>query len=565
MIEVSDRELIERVERFFADRGLETISVTVRAFPNETIVIVEMESIFAEEAIKVTSEVESELPPGFLVVIRKADARVSVKKASVTSVNDNRVSRLIELLNERSRTSEQQPSLQYIVDAAQNLRVALTKRHHLIFGRRGVGKTALLLEAKRQIEKSGAMHLWINVQVLRGLGAQRAFLTIAQRLCELPAIVHRGRIPSPESVARAKALDSTVSTLLTKSTIPSGQVAAIVPAVQQLVGLLCAERANDLFLFVDELHYLEAREQPLFLDFLHGVTRDNAAWLKIAGIRNQCRVYYDNPPTGLQLGHDAAEIPLDVTLEEPRKARKFLISVLQTYLNAAGIANRAVFLSSGAVDRLVLASGGVPRDFLVLSARSVQIARLRDNARVVGVQDVNEAAGEAGKQKKAELEEDAEASSGQAATHLRALEVLREFTIDQNHCSFFRVNLRDKNNRPDEYALLQSLMDLRMVHLVKGSLSEAHAAGERSEVYMIDLSEYSSSRLKKNLNVIELRGDMLVSRTTGQDGRTIVADTARKVVQIFRTGPLLDLGMLTPLLPSMPKKLAQGQASFAFQ
>ena len=54
-------------------------------------------------------------------------------------------------------------------------------------------------------------------------------------------------------------------------------------------------------------------------------------------------------------------------------------------------------------------------------------------------------------------------------------------------------------------------MDFRMIHLIKASLSDAHAAGERSEVYMIDLSEYSGSRLKKNLNVIELRGDALGS------------------------------------------------------
>jgi hypothetical protein len=336
--------------------------------------------------------------------------------------------------------------------------------------------------------------------------------------------------------------------LLAKSSVPQQQLAGIVPRMQQLIGLLCAERASDLFIFVDDLHYLDMKQQPLFLDLLHGITRDNPAWLKIAGIRNrirnQCRVFTENPPVGLQSGHDAAEIPLDITLEEPRKARDFLSSVIQTYLNAAGISNRARFLPNTAIDRLVLASGGVPRDFLVLGARAIQIARLRANARVVGVQDVNEAAGEAGKQKIAELEEDAAASSGQSARHLTALQRVRNFTIDEHHYSFFRVNLRDKNNRPEEYRLLQSLMDLRMIHLVKGSLSEAHAAGERSEVYMIDLSEYSGSRLKKNLNVIELRGDALVLRTTGKDARTVVADTPRRVVQIFRVGPLFDLERL---------------------
>jgi hypothetical protein len=544
MTDLQDREMIATVEQLFADRGFKPVSTSLRAFPNETIVVVELEANSVPDAIKISTEIEKELPPSFLLVIRKADVGASEKRATVTSVNDSRVSTLIELLNERSRTSEHQPSLHYIRDAAENLRVALTRRHHLIFGRRGVGKTALLLETKRQIERNGALNLWINVQVLRGLDARRAFLTVVQRLCEVATVAHKARAVAPASLNIANTVNSSVNALLAKRTILPQQLAAIVPRMQQFVGLLCAERANDLFVFVDDLHYLDMKEQPLFLDLLHGITRDNPAWLKVAGIRNQCRVFSENPPTGLQSGHDAAEIQLDITLEEPRKARDFLSSVIQTYLNAAGISNRAGFLSNAAIDRLVLASGGVPRDFLVLGARSIQIARLRANARVVGVQDVNEAAGEAGKQKTAELEEDAAASSGQSARHLNALERVRDFTIDEHHCSFFRVNIRDKNNRPDEYRLLQSLMDLRMIHLVKASLSDAHAAGERSEVYMIDLSEYSGSRLKKNLNVIELRGDALVLRTTGKDGRTIVADTPRRVVQIFRAGPLFSLDRL---------------------
>jgi hypothetical protein len=92
------------------------------------------------------------------------------------------------------------------------------------------------------------------------------------------------------------------------------------------------------------------------------------------------------------------------------------------------------------------------------------IKGLRDNARHVGAQDVNEAAGEAGKQKRNDLEEDAASSTGQATVRLTALERLRAFCIDQHHFSFFRVGLRDKNDHTEAYRLLQSLVDLRMIH-----------------------------------------------------------------------------------------------------
>ena len=275
----------------------------------------------------------------------------------------------------------------------------MTRRHHLIFGRRGVGKTALLLEAKRQIERASGAVLWINMQVLRGLDANRSFLTVVKRICELPSVLHKQRSPSPHSIGKADESARQVQALSDLSSLPEQKVAQLIPDAQRFVALLCAELAGDLFIFIDDLHYLEMKDQPRFLDLLHGITRDTSAWLKIAGIRNQCRTFTDHPPVGLQSGHDAAEITLDITLEEPKKARAFLSSVLQTYLNASNISNRTGVLSPAALDRLVLASGGVPRDFLTVTARSVQIARLRDNARQVGVQDVNEAAGEAGKQK----------------------------------------------------------------------------------------------------------------------------------------------------------------------
>ncbi len=541
-------DIAEQVRQLFLAQGVTPVATLARAFPDETVVIVEVAFDEVDNAISLASSLEDQLPPKNLIVVRRASHSDAGAKSSISTVKDAKVSRLIELLNERSRTSEQQPSLQYIKDAAENLRVAITKRHHVVFGRRGVGKTALLLEAKRQIEASGGMVVWVNVQTLRGLSAAAAFLTIVRRIAEIPSTIHQGRKTAPPSVAAAHRLSIWAQQLLERDVVSASQVAPLVPEAQRLITLMCAERGTDLYIFLDDLHYLAMRAQPAFLDFVHGITRDTAAWIKIAGIRNQCRVFETEHAVGMQLGHDAALILLDITLEDPKKARAFLSDVLQTYLSAAGISNRSGVLSGGALDRLILASAGVPRDFLLLCARAIQIARLRESARFVGTQDVNEAAGEAGQQKLAELEDDAASSTGRAKSRLDAMELVRSFTLIENHSSFFRVDFRQKNEKPEEYALLQSLMDLRMIHLVKASLSEAHAAGEKSEVYMIDLSEYSGYRLKQDINVIELQGDTLVLRKTGEQGTTVVGNTPRRLVQIFRTGPELRLDSFTSLL-----------------
>ena len=141
-------------------------------------------------------------------------------------------------------------------------------------------------------------------------------------------------------------------------------MAQLIPDGQRLVALLCAELAGDLFIFIDDLHYLEMKDQPRFLDLLHGITRDTSAWLKVAGIRNQCRTFTDHPPLGLQSGHDAAEITLDVTHEElQRKPAASLAASFKPILAPRISPIARVFFLLPLLDRLVLASGGVPRDF----------------------------------------------------------------------------------------------------------------------------------------------------------------------------------------------------------
>ena len=129
------------------------------------------------------------------------------------------------------------------------------------------------------------------------------------------------------SVTIALGLISSVNLLLSRSgSLPTNRVASIVPR-NELLSSSCSERATDLFIFVDDLHYLETKEQPIFLDLLHGITRDNPVWLKIAGIRNQCRSFTEHPPTGLQRDHDAAEISLDITLRNQERRAIFSIAL----------------------------------------------------------------------------------------------------------------------------------------------------------------------------------------------------------------------------------------------
>src|SRR5207244_11566221 len=110
------------------------------------------------------------------------------------------------------------------------------------------------------------------------------------------------------------------------------------------------------------------------------------------------RYAHSDPPLGIKLGEDADQIDLDMTLDRYAVAKKFLLRILTNLAQECGV-DAAQLMTEGAVDRLVLASGGVARDFLSIFRMSLDVARERicshpQHASKITAEDVNVAAGE---------------------------------------------------------------------------------------------------------------------------------------------------------------------------
>jgi hypothetical protein len=120
--------------------------------------------------------------------------------------------------------------------------------------------------------------------------------------------------------------------------------------------------------------------------------------LKVGSIRHRSNWYvHGSPPQGIKLGDDADEIDLDLTLEKYSIAKDFLTEVLKNLATTVNL-GELDFVTDTGLNRLVLASGGVARDFLAIFRRSVVAARERGSGSTrgekVGAEDVNTAAGE---------------------------------------------------------------------------------------------------------------------------------------------------------------------------
>jgi Cdc6-like AAA superfamily ATPase len=528
----------------FKQEEISIEDLVVRQFPEETIFVVSVPPAVLTNAARAGNRFDNQLlAHGFngFVTVREAPESPAAQ-ISVKGVHDDRAIELVRLLQARARTSESQPALMYVPDSAATIAQATATRHNLVFGRRGAGKTALLLEAKARLERQGALAVWANLQPYRWQDWSYTAASVIQATLEKIQVHYREATRAPQVLADATSVHETLSGALASETIPN--MHALLARVQRTLSKFTKTAERPIYIFLDDFYFVPRRMQVELLDALHACVRDADAWLKIATIKHLSRWFDPSRQLGLQIGHDSESLDLDVTLQEPARAKAFLETVLSKYGDNAGIGSIGRIFSSGALDRLVLASGSVPRDYLLLASNAISKARERPHARTVGVQDVNNAAGDAARLKLQELDEDLSPNSEWVLKTKSALNYVRAFCLDERHWTYFRVDFREKEHKPGPYELLASLMDLRMIHLVNPSVSDEQTAGEKAEVYMLDLSQYSAHRLKKFLHVLDFRGGHFVLRETGKKGSDVVGDSPKKLISILRRAPRIDLDRL---------------------
>ncbi|MFI9010515.1 ATP-binding protein [Actinosynnema sp. NPDC053489] len=531
------------MRRILTDAGVTVVKIDERSFPGERWLIAFVPEEFLAFAQSLAGDIEQQLNTSladesysFAVTFRpqKTDVEVPDKATEGGRLAQPNVTQLIQLLEARSRTSDALPSLSYVEDPRASLAAVAASRHHLIYGRRGVGKTALLLEAKRIAERDGHVAVWMNAHTLRHLDAASAFTVIADSI--LDALQKQSGTSQSPTIKRLEQEHEEIRALYKERSIDNRAVAVRLPAINQALRGLLRQGIARLYLFLDDFYLMPSAEQPQLLDHIAGMLRDCDAWIKVASIERLTRPFEPSTKVGLEIPHDASKIDLDVTLEDPAAAQSFLEAVLSNYVTAAGIRQPSSIAKPEALGRLVIASGGVPRDYLNLFASSIVFARQsRPQAREIGREDVAKASNESSRSKKRDLEQDV--SSETSSTLLSALEKLSSQVKAQGY-AYFRVDMAEQD-RPG-YEILAQLVDLRFTHLIQAGLSDQHKAGKKYEAYMLDLSEYADVRLKRSLEVLDLETGKWVRRLTGKAGtKQKLAGTQLR--DYLRRSPLVHL------------------------
>jgi energy-coupling factor transporter ATP-binding protein EcfA2 len=254
-----------------------------------------------------------------------------------------------------------------------------------------------------------------------------------------------------------------------------------------------------MLVVLDDFYHVPYESQPDVLAYLHQIVKNLGIYLKVCGVRHRINPFVEgDPPRGLQVGQDAGEVSLDITLERFTAAQAFLEQVLQGILDPLKI-ELDDLISEGGRQRLVLGSGGVARDYLYLTQNALRNAneRVANPSRLhnrIGAEDVNEAAAKLSAQKQQDLRLDV----GKDADKLRErLDEIVNFCLDVNNTNVFLVE-GPVVQEEDWGKEIQALADLRLVHEI-GNLSVQTGTyrGRRFVGFTLDLSNYTGTRSER--------------------------------------------------------------------
>ncbi len=427
------------------------------------------------------------------------------------------------------------------------------KQNHVVFGRRGAGKTLLTSTlGSRQSDKE--LSIYINLEDYKDISFPNVLVKVLSLLLEgiyesrrkrwpyLFWLPWRSRKLKPlrKHIADLKRLynqpdvdefiQKTTARSSTKDAMKAGSVNVGIElgdekstqtetsrshiddkleALKKSLGdyKRSIDKASEglglaaVFLVLDDLYFIFKKVQPDLLDYLHRVCKDTDLFIKIATIRHRSKLYRHGVGSyiGMELGHDIVAVDLDYTLDRFQQLQTFMRRLLEDAKDKSGAGlDLDELFSGGGFTQFCLASGGVPRDFLSLFvALGTRIAS-GDIARI-GKVDVTDVAIGGVKEKLESFHTDSDTDRNQLEHYLRRIQ---DEVYNKKRTNAFLVAYPELQQFPHQAQALRELTDLRLIHLAETNTSAAPSDGRRYEAYILDVGLYENSR-PRNFDQIE--------------------------------------------------------------
>ncbi len=492
------------------------------------------------------------------------------------------------IVQEGIRVQRDSPEPVEYIDAANTLSDAVARQNHVIFGRRGCGKTLLLHESERRVKadvkvvyincEDYKQHSFPNVlieildqlfgeleknlpgwfgkkrrsrELIQGIRAQLSRLkrdaderttkvreaTSSETTDEssVGAAAHGLHVGVAERAAQKAAIEKEYQEQDSKIRELNLLLPSLKSSIREFFALSTEVKA--VFLALDDFYHLPRSIQPHVADYIHRLCKDVPLYFKIATLRHASVLFADRDkqPIGVQERHDFQPINVDFTLENFKRTAEQLRQILYAYGEKAEMQRGEIdtlFMGEG-FDRLVLAAGGVPRDFLALLLEALSTKEPGDER--IGKDDVRQLSLQVFQRRIQELKVDAEQQDQDML--LKGINAITRFCLERKENVFLVPDqaLQEQNGLRE---LLNRLLDYRIIHIVGTALTHKSHPGTFA-AFALDIGAYAKFR--------KLEGRFREVDITAPDSR-----------ERCRNSPILEGQNLLQLLKTAPPDPQEG-------
>lgn len=469
------------------------------------------------------------------------------------ALDDPKLTELEELIRRSFRVRENQTPV--YVDVSDHLRRAGLDQHQIVFGRRGSGKSCLLIYFRRVVAKEEKIHtIYINgdsvktldypdvlirllLAAFEGLPSRsrprRAFRwltrtksTVDGMVVELRELLSRPTTSDLEVTTEKSSSNKRGRTAQLKGAGAQGNLSReasdsssdketrkakeekvravdgrLVDYKEALQDELAASKAPYSVFIIDDFYLINPAHHAEVTDYLHRLLRDTDLYLKISTVHHRTRLSKtDGIRYGVQPSVDVDSFSLDQTLEDLGRTTNYLEDMLRKLGAEVGLEDAPSIMSDDARKDLVLLSGGVPRDYLNVFVDGLGRARSLKSRRWVAPTDLRQAAVSLAQESKFDDLRDA-TGGGLPALETLFVDLVR-FCLTERRKTAFLISKEEINEHPEVHELIQQLMDFKLIHLVEPSTSAASGRPGRYEAYTLDFALFMEPR-RRNIEVVK--------------------------------------------------------------
>jgi energy-coupling factor transporter ATP-binding protein EcfA2 len=472
---------------------------------------------------------------------------------SIRALDDPKVRKLETLIRRSFRVHENRTPV--YVDVADNLARVSLDQHQIVFGRRGSGKSCLLVYFRRVIAPKSRVHtIYINGDTIKtldypdvlirlllaafeGLPARHRLRRAVRRVFRRPSSIHemveelRALLALPSRSKLKVTKEQSRSTKKTRSAqlkkgpaqagvgrddsgsslrqevresedekirVVDGRLVDYKAVIQREVS---GSRGPYAVFIIDDFYLVNPEHHAEVVDYLHRLLRDTDLYLKIGTIRHRTRLSKTHGIRyGVQPYQDVDTFNLDQTLEDLGRTSTYLEDMLRKLGQEVGLEDATSIMSDDARNDLVLLSGGVPRDYLNIFVEGLGRARNLKGRRRMTPTDLRQAAASLSQASKfADLRD----ATGGEAPELETLFVdLVKFCLNEKRKTAFLISKDEIAAHPAVHEFVLQLMDFKLIHLVEPSTSAASGRPGRYEAYTLDFALFMEPR-KRNIEIVK--------------------------------------------------------------